>query len=137
MEILGKWLLAGAILCGIVIFSLKDEKDSGKIRAFLFFLCLILGVAGYNCLSDENSKKTHGEGISFGGTGGDSYYVELYSCNAYFANGSYACKVKVKSKGGILYAFPDGSTLGERVHNAPYDSPGAYFTYWAGAPIYF
>lgn len=141
METLGKWLIAAAILCVIGFFSLKDEKGAGKERVYILVLGLILGVLGYNCLSDKSKTHpgsgSHGENIPFGGSHVESGYVSLYSCNAYYARGNFACKVEVKSKDGILYAFPNGETSGCRIENAPYGAPGAYYIYWGSTPIYF
>ena len=140
MEILGKWLIAAAILCVIGFFSLKNEKDSSKVS--LLILSFILGFIGYNCLSDKEQTyieegnrngRSNGEGISFG----SSHVVTLYSCRAFFANGGYACEVEVKSKNGILYAYPNGETKGYKVNDAPYDAPGACYIYWGSTPIYF
>lgn len=148
METLGKWLIAGAILCVIGFFSLKDEKNAGKERIYLLVLCLILGIAGYNCLSNKNqtypennnvdrispnNSHSHGENIPFK----SKNYVYKYTSNAYFGNKDFACKVEVKSHKGILYAFPNGTYQAYTIYDAPYDAPGKYFTYWAGAPIYF
>lgn len=148
METLGRWLIAGAVLCVMGLIGLKDEKNADKGRIYLLVLSLILGIAGYNCLSDKKqvypensssdripSNNSHGEDISFGNN--QDVYVSLYLCNAYFANRDYACKVEIKSKEGILYAFPNGGTRGYRLENAPYDAPGAYYIYWGSTPIYF
>lgn len=140
METLGKWLIAGAILCVIGFFSLKNEKGAGKDRVYILVLGLIFGILGYNCLSEElqthpESNSSHGKYIHFKGNGG--YYVSLYSCKAYYASRDYACKVEVKSKDGVLYAFPNGETSGHRIENAPYGAPGAYYIYWGSTPIYF
>lgn len=141
METLGKWLIAGAILCVIGFFSLKNEKGAGKERVYILILGVIFGILGYNCLSDEpqthSANGSHGENISFGGGHVGSDYVSLYSCKAYFASRNYACKVEVKSKNGVLYAFPNGETSGYRIENAPYGAPGAYYIYWGSTPIYF
>lgn len=148
METLGKWLIAGAVLCVLGYIGLKDEKNAGQARIFLLVLCLILGIVGYNCLSPKEqtypendsygrmpSHNSHGEDVPFGNN--QDVFVFLYSCSAYKANGDFACKVDIKSKKGILYAFPDGGTRGYRIENAPYDAPGAYYIYWGNEPIYF
>lgn len=148
METLGKWLIAGAILCVLGFIGLKDKKNAGKEKIYLIVLCLILGFAGYNCLSQKNqtypennsydkmpSYNSHGENIPF--KNHPDSYVSLYSCNAYYESRDYACKVEIKSKEGILYAFPNGETRGYRIENAPYGAPGAYYIYWGSTPIYF
>ena len=147
METFGKWLIAGAILCVLGFIGLKNEKNASKEKIYLLVLCLILGIAGYNCLSNENqtypendyydspSPSTHGEDIHF--RNNQDIYTSLYTCNAYFANRDYACKVEVKSKNGVLYAFPNGGTREYRIENAPYGAPGAYYIYWGSTPIYF